>query len=93
MLYCAAFLLHPQAVALVLLYWAEAAQNATLDGLRIGTKNFVCLGHLGGSVVEHLPSAGVVTLGSQNLVPHWAPCMEPVPPSACVSASVSLMNK
>ena len=52
-------------------------------------------GHLGGSVVEHLPSAQVVILGSRDLVPHWAPLKEPASPSACVSASlyVSLMNK
>ena len=36
-----------------------------------------------------------VILGSWDRVPHWAPCMEPASPSACVSASlsVSLMNK
>ena len=27
-------------------------------------------------------------LGSQDRVPHWAPCMEPASPSACVSASL-----
>ena len=53
------------------------------------------LGHLGGSAVEHLPSAQGVTPGSWDRVPHWTPCMEPASPSAWVSASlsVSLMNK
>ena len=52
-------------------------------------------GRLGGSVVEHLPSARGVILGSWNRVPHRAPCREPASPLACVSASVcvSLMNK
>ena len=35
----------------------------------------------------------VVIPGSWDPVPHQAPCMEPASPSACVSASVSLMNK
>ena len=48
------------------------------------------LRHLGGSVVEHLPSAQGVTLGSPDRVPHRAPCKEPASPSACVSASLSL---
>ena len=49
----------------------------------------------GGSVVERLPSAQGVTLGSRDQVPHRAPWMEPVSPSACVSVSlsVSLMNR
>ena len=53
------------------------------------------MGCLGGSVVEHLPSALGVILGSQNRVPHQALYMEPATPSAYVSASlsVSLMNK
>ena len=53
-------------------------------------------GRLGGSVVEHLPSAQGVTPGSQDRVLHWAPRMEPAsPPSASVSASLcaSFMNK
>ena len=51
-------------------------------------------GRLGVSVIEQLPSAQVVILGSWDQVPHQALCMEPVSPSACVSASlcVSLMN-
>ena len=50
---------------------------------------------LGGSVVEHLPLAQVVILGSWNRVPHQAPHREAACPSACVSASlcVSLVNK
>ena len=52
-------------------------------------------GHLGGSVVEHLPLAQVVIPGSWDRVLPWVPRREPAPPSACVSASlyVSLMNK
>ena len=52
-------------------------------------------GHLGGSVVEHLPLAQVVILGSWDRVPHQALCREPASPSTYVSASlsVSLMNK
>ena len=52
-------------------------------------------GCLGGSAVEHLPSAQGVILESQ--VPHQAPGMEPASlsayVSACLSLSVSLMNK
>ena len=51
------------------------------------------LGRLGGSVVERLPLAQVMIPGSQDRVPHQAPCREPASPPACVSASVSLMNK
>ena len=36
------------------------------------------------------PAAWGVILGSQDRVPHRAPCMEPASPSACVSASFSL---
>ena len=52
------------------------------------------MGWLDGSVVEHLPSAQVMTPGSRERVPHQPSCREPVYPSACVSASfsVSLMN-
>ena len=53
----------------------------------------VCLkiwlvGHLGGSVVEHVPLALVVIQGSWDGVLHQAPCIEPASPSACVSASL-----
>ena len=44
----------------------------------------------GGSVVEHLPSAQGVNLGSQDQVPHRHPFGEPVSPSAYVSASAPL---
>ena len=47
-------------------------------------------GRLGGSAVEHLPSAQGVILGSRDRVPHRAPCMGPASPSACVSASLSV---
>ena len=50
-------------------------------------------GSLGGSVVERLPSAQGMILETQDQVPRRAPCMEPASPSACVSLSVSLMNK
>ena len=55
----------------------------------------VLAGHLGSSVVEHLPLAQGMILASWDQVPHWAPCEEPASPSACVSASlsVSLMNE
>ena len=52
-------------------------------------------GHLGGSVVEHLPLAQVMILESWDQVSQRDPRREPVSPSAYVSASlcVSLMNK
>ena len=40
--------------------------------------------HLGGSVVEHLPLAQGVILGSWDRVPYQAPRKEPASPSACV---------
>ena len=49
------------------------------------------LGHLGGSVVEHLPSAQVLMAESWDGVRHQASHREPASPSAYVS--VSLMNK
>ena len=50
---------------------------------------------LGGSVVWCLPPAQGVVLESWDRVPRRAPCVEPVSPSVCVSASLSLclMNK
>ena len=52
-------------------------------------------GHLGGSVVEPLTQvlAQVVTLGSQDPVPHQAPWTEPASPSACVSASLCVSHE
>ena len=52
-------------------------------------------GHLGRSVVEHLPSAQGVIPGSWNRVPHWAPHGGSASSSAYVSASLStsFMNK
>ena len=54
-----------------------------------------CLGHLSGSVAEHLPLAQIMILGFWDRVPHQASRREPASPSACVSASLSvfLMNK
>ena len=43
------------------------------------------VGHLGGSVVEHLPSAQGVIPESRDGAPHQAPCEEPASPSLCVS--------
>ena len=48
------------------------------------------LGHLGGSVVGHLHLAQVMIPGSWDQVLHPAPCMEPVSPSAYVSAPLSV---
>ena len=52
-------------------------------------------GHLGGSVVEHLPLTQGVIPESWDRVPYWARRREPASPSACVSASLaaSFMNK
>ena len=47
-------------------------------------------GHLGGSVVECLPSAQVMIPWSWDWVPHQGPYVGPASPSACVSASLSL---
>ena len=45
-------------------------------------------GHLGGSVVERLPSAQGLILGSQHRVPQQGLPGEPASPSVYVSASV-----
>ena len=52
------------------------------------TQDGCTVGHPGGSVVEHLPSAQGVTLGSRDRVRRQAPCMEPVSPSACLCLSL-----
>ena len=46
--------------------------------------------HLGGSVVEQRPSAQYTILGPWDQVLYQLPRREPVSPSACVSASLSL---
>ena len=51
------------------------------------------IGAPGASVVERLPSAQGVSPGSWDQVPHQAPRMELPSPPACVSASLSFMNK
>ena len=64
-------------------------------GIRVFLKEREYGGCLGGSAVEHLPSAQGVILESRDRVLHWAPSMEPASPSTCFSASLSLslMNK
>uniref|UniRef100_A0A8C0JP92 Zinc finger protein with KRAB and SCAN domains 4-like n=1 Tax=Canis lupus dingo TaxID=286419 RepID=A0A8C0JP92_CANLU len=52
-----------------------------------------CLGHLGDSVVERLPLAQGVIPVSWDRGPHPAPCMEPAPPSASVSASLCVSHE
>ena len=53
------------------------------------------IGHLGGSVVEHLPSTQIMIPGSWDGVPSQGPHRKPASPPAYVSASlsVSLINK
>ena len=65
------------------------------EGRYVALKKSLILGHLDGSVIERLPLAQVVILGSWDQVPHQAPRREPASLSAYVSAflSVSLMNK
>ena len=47
------------------------------------------IGHLGGSVVEHLPLSQGMILELWDQVPHWAPCVEPasLPLPVCLSVS------
>ena len=47
-------------------------------------------GHLGCSVVEPLPLAQVLILGSWDQVPYQAPRRKPASPSVYVSASLCL---
>ena len=60
-------------------------------GCQRTTQKIVTEGYLGGSVVDHLPSAQVVIPGFWDQVPHRVPHSEPAYVSA--SLSVSLMNK
>ena len=62
--------------------------------LTVANRMRAFLGHLGGSVVEPLPSALVVIPGSWDQVLYRVPCRDPASPSAYVSAllSVSLMS-
>ena len=50
----------------------------------------ICLGQPGWLSGLAPPSAQGLILETQDRVPHWAPCMEPASPSACVSASLSV---
>ena len=56
-------------------------------------EKYLLPGRVGGSVVERLPLAQVVTPESWDQVLHWTPCMEPASPSVSLPLSVSLMNK
>ena len=54
------------------------------------------LGHLGGSVVERLPSARIVIPASWDRVPHWIKSCrerEPASPSAYASVSLSVSHE
>ena len=44
-------------------------------------------------MVECLPLAQGVILGSRDQVPHWAPCMEPASASACVCDSLCVSHE
>ena len=76
--------------------WLEGKQRV---GGVVGTRERALKdgeeGLLGGSVVEHLSSAQGLISGSQDRVPSptWAPCGEPVSPSACVSASLCVSHE
>ena len=56
-------------------------------------QEIIRLGCLGGSAVEHLPSAQGVILQFRDRFPRQAPCEKPASPSACVSVSLSLISK
>ena len=73
----------------------QLCQKCIMEGMRVSVDNCrklkqVMWASLGGSAVWHLPLAQGLILESRDRVPHWAPCMGPASPSACVSASFSL---
>ena len=76
-----------------LIHRSNTENQACLTNKITGLRNILSSGL--GSVVEHLPLAELVILGSWNRVLHQAPNREHASPSAYVSASpcVSLMNK
>ena len=51
------------------------------------------LGHLGGSVVGHLPLAQGMIPESWDRVPHQASCMKPASLSDCVSAYLCVSHE
>ena len=51
------------------------------------------LGHLDGSVVEHLPLARVMILGSWDPFLHQTPHREPASPSAHISTSLCVSHE
>ena len=77
--------LHPHSGAGKLLNQPTPEHNHQLLGI---PQEGCVQGRLGGSEVEHLPSAQVVIPKSWDRVPHQTPHGEPASPSACVSASL-----
>ena len=63
-----------------------------LVGIVIVVKKWI-LGHLDGSVFEHLPSAQVIIPGSWDRILHQAPHAEPASPSAYVSVSLCVSHE
>ena len=74
----------------VLPLWARRPDATSAAGGGVALRIQTLQGHPGGSAVEHLPLAQVMSLGSWDRVPHLGPSREPASPSACVSASFSL---
>ena len=66
----------------------EPARIQSISSHKIQTR-----GQPGGLSGLVQPSAQGVILEPRDRVPYRAPCVEPASPSACVSASLSLMNK
>ena len=64
---------------------------ANKDGIMNAALKKETEGHLGGSVIERLPSAQDVILEFRDQVPHWAPAWSlllfPLPMSLPLSAS------